>query len=75
MKVSAKRQITIPVAVREALGLLPNTTVEIVLADGYAVLRKMRRSTRRGEKVVAHLRGRGSVPLTTEQILALIRGE
>ena len=75
MKVTTKGQITIPVAVREELGLLPNTEVEIVLADGHAILRKMRRSTRRGAKVIAHLRGRGSVPLTTEQILALTRGE
>lgn len=75
MKVTTKGQVTIPLAVRERLGLLPNTEVEFVLKDGHAILRKLRRSRRRGAKVVAHLRGRGSVSLTTEQIMALTRGE
>lgn len=75
MKVTTKGQVTIPVAVRERLGLLPNTEVEFVLKDGHAILRKLRRSRRRGAKVIAHLRGRGSVSLTTEQIMALTRGE
>jgi AbrB family looped-hinge helix DNA binding protein len=75
MKVTTKGQVTIPLAVRERLGLLPNTEVEFVLKDGHAILRKLRRSRRRGAKVVAHLRGRGNVSLTTEQIMALTRGE
>lgn len=73
MKVTTKGQVTIPVEVRERLGLLPNTEVEFVLKDGHAVLRKLRRSGRRGAKVVAHLRGRGTVALTTEQIMTLTR--
>jgi AbrB family looped-hinge helix DNA binding protein len=75
MKITTKGQVTIPVEVRERLGLLPNTEVEFVLRDGHAELRKLERSKRRGAKVVAHLRGRGTVPLTTEQIMALTRGE
>lgn len=73
MKVTAKGQVTIPLAVRERLGLLPNTEVEFLLRDGHAILRKIRHSDRRGAKIVAHLRGRGTVPLTTEQIMALTR--
>jgi len=75
MKITTKGQVTIPVEVREQLGLLPDTEVEFVIENGRAVLRKMRRSRRRGAKIVAHLRGRGTVQLTTEQIMALTRGD
>ncbi|MEP7384607.1 MAG: AbrB/MazE/SpoVT family DNA-binding domain-containing protein [Gemmatimonadota bacterium] len=74
MKITTKGQVTIPIAVRKQLGLLPNTEVEFVVEDGRAVLRTLRPNQRRGAKVVAHPRGRGSVPLTTEAILALTRG-
>jgi antitoxin PrlF len=75
MKITTKGQVTIPVDVRERLGLLPNTEVEFVVEGGQAVLRKLRRSRRRGAKVVTHLRGRSTVPMTTDEILALTRGE
>ena len=75
MKITTKGQVTIPADVRERLGLLPNTEVEVVVEGDRAVLRKRRQSQRRGDKVVAHLRGRGTVPMTTEAILALTRGE
>ena len=75
MKITTKGQVTIPADVRERLGLLPNTEVEFVVEDGRVFLRKLRRSRRRGARIVAHLRGRGTVPMTTEKILALTRGE
>jgi AbrB family looped-hinge helix DNA binding protein len=73
MRITTKGQVTIPIAIRERLGLLPNTEVEFELARDGVVLRKARRGSRRGERVVAHLRGRGTVPLSTDQILALTR--
>ena len=75
MKVNTRGQVTIPADVRERLGLVPNTEVEFVIEDGRAVLQKLRRSRRKGAKVVAHLRGRGSVAMSTDEILALSRGE
>lgn len=75
MKITTKGQVTIPVEMRERLGLLPNTEVEFVVEGGQAVLRKLRRSRRRGAKVVAHLRGRSTAPMSTDEILALTRGE
>lgn len=74
MKITTKGQVTIPIDVRERFGLLPNTEVEFVVEGGQAVLRKLRRSRRRGAQVVAHLRGRGTERMTTDQILALTRG-
>jgi AbrB family looped-hinge helix DNA binding protein len=75
MKVTTKGRVTIPAHVRERLGLLPNTEVEFEVQGGHAIIRKRRRSQRRGAKVVAHLRGRATLSMSTEKILALTRGE
>ena len=73
MRISTKGQVTIPIELREALGLLPDTEVEFE-RDGDSVrIRKARRKMRRGNAIVAHLRGRGSVALSTDQIMALTR--
>jgi hypothetical protein len=41
-------------------------------ADGMS---KAKSDQRVGERLVAHLRGRGDVALTTDEIMALTRGE
>ena len=77
MKVTAKGQVTIPVKLREKAGLLPDMEVEFEL-DGSAV-RIMRARTpkaaSRGERIVARLRGRGKITMSTDAIMALTRGE
>jgi AbrB family looped-hinge helix DNA binding protein len=77
MRVSAKGQVTIPVEIREKLGLLPNSEVEFEVVGEAVQMRKIRRAKeagRRGKSIVRRLRGRGSVRMTTEEILALTRG-
>lgn len=76
MKVTSKGQVTIPIELRERLGLLPDTEVDFEL-DGDAVrIRKAARpsSRDRGAVIVARLRGRGTLGMTTDEILALTRG-
>lgn len=74
MKITTKGQVTIPADIRERLGLLPNTEVEFALAGNSVTITKARRSgRRRGQRVVAHLRGRGTVRMSTDEILALTR--
>lgn len=78
MKITTKGQVTIPVEIREKLGLLPNSEVEFEVVGQAVRMRKVRRARgggRRGRSIVDRLRGRGSVRMTTEQILALTRGE
>lgn len=76
MRVTSKGQITIPIEIREALGILPYTEVEFELMDGWAKLTKKDNGGRtRGRRVVEALRGRADAGLSTEQILALTRGE
>lgn len=69
MRVTQKGQVTIPLAVREALGIRAGTDVEFEL-DGD------------GARLVPHddaaaeirrMRGAGDVELTTDEILALTR--
>ena len=73
MKITTKGQVTIPAAIRERLGLLPNTEVEFAIRGDAAVLKKAGRRTARGRRLIAHLRGRAKVRLTTDQIMALTR--
>lgn len=77
MRITTKGQVTIPHEIREQLGLLPNTEVTFDVVDGAARLRKARPGKRsRGDGVIAHLRGvRASNKLTTDEIMALMRGE
>lgn len=75
MKVTSKGQVTIPQELRERHGLLPGTEVEFLEEDGTVTLRKAKGTRRRGRRVVEHLRGRGTVDMTTDEILALTRGE
>ena len=81
MRITSKGQVTIPIAIREKAGLMPNTEVEFVYEGGDVVIRKLRRGKRgsklsRGEQLVAHLRAhRGTSGMTTDEIMALTRGE
>ncbi len=76
MKITTKGQVTIPQHIRERLGLLPNTEVEWELRDGTAMLKKGGGSERRrGRALIEHMRGRGTVTMTTDEIMALTRGE
>jgi AbrB family looped-hinge helix DNA binding protein len=77
VRITSKGQVTIPAGIREQAGLLPHTEVDFEF-DG-DVVRIVRARSRgedgRGARVVAHLRGRGDVAMTTEAIMALTREE
>ncbi len=74
MRLTSKGQVTIPLDIREQLGLLPHTEVEFEI-DGDAVkVRKSRHRRRRGSELIARMRGRGTRRLTTDEIMSLTRG-
>lgn len=75
MKITTKGQVTIPRHIRERLGLLPNTEVEFELRDDAVLLRKAHGSQRRGRACERRARGRADAGLTTDEIMALTRGE
>ncbi len=75
MRITSKGQVTIPVEIRERAGLLPQTEVEFDF-DGEVVRilpAKARKYEGRGARIVAHLRGRGDVAMSTDEIMALTR--
>ena len=76
MRISAKGQVTIPQDVRERAGLMPGTDVAFEIKAGVVRLVKAtRRSPKtRGQKLVDRLRGGGDFKMTTDEILALMRG-
>lgn len=76
MRITAKGQVTIPVEIRERLGLLPDSEVEFIVEGTAVRIRKVRdgRGRRRGRSIVEHLRGKATSRLTTDQIMALTRG-
>jgi len=75
MRITSKGQVTIPAEIRQKAGLLPDTEVEFELVRGKVVIRKAAGSSRRGQRLVAAMRGRGAVRMSTDQIMALTRGE
>jgi len=79
MRITSKGQVTIPQEIRDELGLLPNTEVTFAVVDGEARLRKARSSGHklsRGDSVIKRLRSvHPSNKLTTDEIMALMRGE
>jgi AbrB family looped-hinge helix DNA binding protein len=77
MRITAKGQVTIPQSVRERAGLMPGTDVEFEVESGVVRLVKTtasRRRLTRGERLVERLKGAGEFKMTTDEILALMRG-
>jgi antitoxin PrlF len=73
-KVTSKGQVTLPKAVRDLLGIGPGSVIDFERApDGRIMLVKVdaTRQPNRFEK----LRGRAGKGLTTDEIMALMRGE
>ncbi len=72
--VTSKGQVTIPKPVRERLGIQPGNAVDFELAaDGRVVLVKVD-----GQRHVSRFeakRGRAGAGLSTDEIMALTRGE
>ena len=75
MKITSKGQVTIPLAIREKLGLLPETEVEFrIEGNAVRIVKARAKSGRgRGANVVAKLRGSAGVKMSTDEILALTR--
>jgi len=75
MRITSKGQVTIPVQIREKLGLLPDSEVEFELVGNTVRIRKARGTrSRRGRSLVERLRGKGGIRMSTDEILALTRG-
>lgn len=77
MRLTTKGQVTIPLAIRQQLGLQPWTEVEFDVVGDSVRIRKRAGGRSRGKRLVDALR-RAPKPkpgMTTDQLMALTRGE
>ena len=76
MRLTSKGQVTIPIHVREQLGLLPGSEVDFIVEGETARLIKTPGGKSRGREIVEHMRRhRGDADMTTDEIMALTRGD
>ncbi len=74
MKITQKGQVTIPLPIRRQLGVGPGSQVDFVVEAGRVFVRKSSdNGGGRGEGLVRRLRGRATVRMTTDEIMALTR--
>jgi AbrB family looped-hinge helix DNA binding protein len=77
MRITSKGQVTIPQEIRERAGLMPGTDVEFQIDAGGVRLLKAKSKGKhktRGQALVSRLRGRGDFKISTDDVLALMRG-
>ena len=70
MRVTSKGQVTIPKKVREALGIGPKSEVDFVEENGRVYLVKKLKGN-----PYKSLLGSATIKMTTDEIMALTRGE
>jgi AbrB family looped-hinge helix DNA binding protein len=77
VRITSKGQVTIPAAIRKQAGLLPHTDVEFHYDGRVVSVTRAQKSKAdgRGARIVAHLRGRGDIAMSTDAIMALTRDE
>jgi AbrB family looped-hinge helix DNA binding protein len=75
MRVTSKGQVTIPVDIREKAGILPNMDVEFEFINGRVFLKKAKNQPKRGRELIKQMQGKGTVKMTTDEIMALTREE
>jgi AbrB family looped-hinge helix DNA binding protein len=73
MRVTSKGQVTIPYKVRQQLGIRPGSEVDFQLDDRGA--RLIRVCDGEGRDLARRMRGRATVAMSTEEIMALTRGD
>lgn len=74
MKITSKGQVTIPLEVREKMGLFPDTEVEFKISGNRVLLKKGPSQSKRSSGLIARMRGKATVKMTTDEIMALTRG-
>jgi bifunctional DNA-binding transcriptional regulator/antitoxin component of YhaV-PrlF toxin-antitoxin module len=55
------------------MGLLPDTEVEFNIEGDKVILKKAKKKSSRGKAIVAHMRGKATSGMSTDEIMALTR--
>jgi AbrB family looped-hinge helix DNA binding protein len=75
VRITSKGQVTVPVDVRQQLGLHEGDEVEFVVDGNSARIVRAEPNDSLGRRLAARLRGRGSSGMSTDQIMKLWRGD
>lgn len=76
MQVTSKGQVTIPLKIRNKLGIMPHTEVDFIIKDDIVQLVKVEpRGKSRGSKLIKQMRGKATVRMTTDEIMSMTRGD
>lgn len=76
MRITSKGQVTIPQAIREKAGLLPDTEVDFEIVRGRVILKPLGKRASAGRRALAPLRGSlRHLKRSTAELMALTRGE
>jgi AbrB family looped-hinge helix DNA binding protein len=75
MRLTSKGQVTIPQDIRERLGLLPMTEVQFDIVGDSVRIRKKRGKKSRGQMMLEAMRKAPKPSMTTDELMALTRGE
>lgn len=72
-RVTTKGQITIPLEIRDRLGIHPGSVVEFEVRDDVILVRKRVDGGGRGARLVERMRGTAGPGLSTDEIMQLTR--
>jgi AbrB family looped-hinge helix DNA binding protein len=79
MVLNSKGQLTIPAHLRDKYGLHPGDDIEVVEVDGTLRIVRAEGAETRGQRLARRLRntatGKDVAGMSTDQIMALLRGE
>jgi AbrB family looped-hinge helix DNA binding protein len=75
MRITSKGQVTIPIEIREKVGLLPHTEVRFEVEGNTVRILREEKPGSRGQRLVDRMRGRATSRMSTEEIMALTRLE
>jgi AbrB family looped-hinge helix DNA binding protein len=74
MRITSKGQVTIPIEIREKMGLLPDTEVEFKIIGNTVSLKRVESVSKRSRDLLNRMRRKATLKMTTDEILSLTRG-
>jgi AbrB family looped-hinge helix DNA binding protein len=74
VKLNSKGQLTIPAELRARHNLHPGDEVEVIEGQGGLLVRPAEAAPTRGQRAARRLRGTASTTMTTDELMALLRG-
>jgi bifunctional DNA-binding transcriptional regulator/antitoxin component of YhaV-PrlF toxin-antitoxin module len=75
VRITTKGQVTIPQLLREKYGLLPHTEVTFVGDEKGVRIELADEQPRRGRALIEAMRGTATTSMSTDELMALTRGD